>query len=281
MKLIADSGSTKTSWRIINSTGEIISIETSGINPFFRSSNEIERELRKDLLPHAKNVQEIQFYGAGIINSEKAAIVVHALKQMYGEIPVKAYSDVVGAARSVSGFEAGVICILGTGSNACYYDGRDVISGIPPLGFILGDEGSGAAMGKNLIGDYFKKVMPEKLRVKFQERFNVSKESVLERVYRNEKPNLFLAGFTIFLSENYNETYCREFVRQNLRSFIKRNVKSIEESSRLPIHFVGTVAFVFQDLLKEVLKEEGLLIGRIIKEPIDGLVEYHQTNKQA
>ncbi len=276
MKIIADSGSTKTSWRIINNDGKIISTETSGINPFFRSSDDIERELRENLLPYTKNVEEIHFYGAGIINSEKAAIVVRALKQMYGEIPVNAYSDVVGAARSLSGNQAGIVCIIGTGSNACYYDGTNVVDAIPPLGFILGDEGSGAVMGKNLVGDYFKKVMPLKLRNKLQDRFDIVKEDVLERVYKQEKPNQYLAGFAVFLSENLEEKYCKDFIYRNLKSFVIRNVIKLNESYRLPVHFVGTVAYVFQDLLKNILKEEGLTVGNIIKEPVDELVKYHQ-----
>ncbi len=276
MKIIADSGSTKTSWRIINNDGEIISTETSGINPFFRSSDDIERELRENLLPYTKNVEEIHFYGAGIINSEKAAIVVRALKQMYGEIPVNAYSDVVGAARSLSGNQAGIVCIIGTGSNACYYDGTNVVDAIPPLGFILGDEGSGAVMGKNLVGDYFKKVMPLKLRNKLQDRFDIVKEDVLERVYKQEKPNQYLAGFAVFLSENLEEKYCKDFIYKNLKAFVIRNVIKLNKSYRLPVHFVGTVAYVFQDLLKNILKEEGLTVGNIIKEPVDGLIKYHQ-----
>ena len=279
MKLIADSGSTKTSWRIIKSADEIVPVESAGINPFFRSSDDIERELREKLLPSTKNIKEVHFYGAGIINSEKAAIVVHALKQMYGEIPVNAHSDVVGAARSACGQTPGIVCILGTGSNCCYYDGKELVDSIPPLGFILGDEGSGAVMGKNLVGDYFKRVMPAELRDKFQDRFNFSKEEVLEKVYKQEKPNRYLAGFTLFLSENYEEHYCREFVGQNLKAFVERNVKSIDESLSLPIHFVGTVASVFQDILKDILAEENLTPGNIIKEPIDGLVKYHQENK--
>ena len=278
MKLIADSGSTKTSWRIIRSTRRIIPLETSGINPFFRTSENIVEELRKELLPYSKEIKEVHFYGAGIINQKKAATITNALQQIYGEIFIEAHSDVLGAARSVGKNEAGIICILGTGSNACYYDGNEIADGIPPLGFIFGDEGSGAVMGKNLLGDYFKRIMPAGLRAKFQNRFGIVKEEVLEKIYGKERPNRFLAGFTLFLSENYGDNYCREFVRKNLSAFVLRNIKSLEKPSCLPVHFVGTVAFVFQDLLKEVLEKEGFKVGNIIKEPIDGLVAYHQIN---
>ena len=276
MKLIADSGSTKTSWRFIAANDNIITIHTSGINPFFRTSEDIERELRVNLLPYTDEVHEIYFYGAGIINNEKAAVVVHALKQIYGDILIEAQSDVVGAARSVSGDEPGIVCILGTGANACFYDGEELVDGIPPMGFILGDEGSGAVMGKNLLGDYFKRIMPEALRAKFEQQYQIRKETILERVYRQEKPNQFLAEFTPFLSENSEDEYCREFICRNLNAFVQRNIKMLPDSVKLPIHFVGTVAYVFQDYLKDLLSAEDLEIGKVIKEPIDGLVFFHQ-----
>ncbi len=275
MKLIADSGSTKTDWMFFNHSGETIRIQTSGINPFFRSGDDIVDELTKELLPVSSQVDEVFYYGAGIVSDEKARVIEEVLIHLFEKISTHIYSDVVGAARASCQHEAGIACILGTGSNACYFDGEKVTGNIPPLGFILGDEGSGAVMGRNLLSDYFKLVMPADLRVKFEERFHPDKDDVLNRVYRQERPNKFLAQFTIFLSEEINQEYCRNFVETNLASFIKRNVLMLPQSRELPINFVGSVAFYFREILKAVLEHEGLKIGRILKEPIEGLLQYH------
>lgn len=276
MKLIADSGSTKTDWIFFNPSEETVRVQTSGINPFFRSGEDIERELRQALLPIATKVETIYYYGAGIVNAEKASVIEQALNQLFGQAPCQVYSDLVGAARAACQHVAGIACILGTGSNACYFDGKNVIDNIPPMGFILGDEGSGAVMGRNLLGDYFKKVMPPDVRNKFQERFQLTKDEVLNRVYRQERPNKYLAEFTVFLSEEINHPWCREFVHANLTAFIRRNVLMLPLANELPVNFVGSVAFHFQEVLKTVMEQDGLTLGRILKEPIDGLLAYHR-----
>ncbi|MGD9929831.1 MAG: BadF/BadG/BcrA/BcrD ATPase family protein [Mangrovibacterium sp.] len=276
MKLIADSGSTKTDWIFFDPAGETVRVQTSGINPFFRSGEDIERELRQALLPIATKVETIYYYGAGIVNAEKASIIEQAFYQLFGQVTCQIYSDVVGAARAACQHEAGIACILGTGSNACYFDGKNVVDNIPPLGFILGDEGSGAVMGRNLLGDFFKRVMPPDVRKKFQERFRLTKDEVLDRVYRQERPNKYLAQFAVFLSEEINHPWCREFVHTNLTAFIRRNILMLPLSKELPVNFVGSVAFHFQEVLKTVLEKNGLTPGRILKEPIDGLLAYHR-----
>jgi glucosamine kinase len=158
MKLIADSGSTKTAWKLIGNSGEIKNIKTSGFNPFFRTEEEIYQELGKTLLPETgTDIQQIYFYGAGIVNAEKGDIIRRALNRIYLEATIETHSDILGAARALFGNKPGIACILGTGSNVCLYDGEKITEGISPLGFILGDEGSGAVMGRKLLGDYFKK----------------------------------------------------------------------------------------------------------------------------
>ena len=188
MKLIADSGSTKTAWKLIGNSGGVKNIQTTGINSFFRTEEDIFQELAKFLLPETgTDIQEICFYGAGIINAEKGKIISSALNRIYPEASVETHSDVLGAARALFGNRPGIACILGTGSNTCLYNGEKIIAGISPLGFILGDEGSGAVMGRKLLGDYFKEVMPVRLREEFAERFNLTREEALNRVYRAEK----------------------------------------------------------------------------------------------
>lgn len=217
MILISDSGSTKTAWKLISETGSAKDLKTTGINPFFRTEEDIFQELETHLLPETgSEIKEIFFYGAGIINSEKGDIVRRALNRIYSNATIEVYSDVLGAARALFGNHSGIACILGTGSNVCLYDGEKITGGISPLGFILGDEGSGAVMGRKLLGDYFKEVMPKQLHEEFTQQFKLTRDEALNRVYRAEKPNQFLAQFVPFLSAHENSAYCQEFVQQNV-----------------------------------------------------------------
>jgi hypothetical protein len=277
MKLIADSGSTKTAWKLIKNSGEVKTICTSGINPFFRTSEEIHSELRELLLPETGNdIQEIYFYGAGIVNEEKGNVIRHALLLIFHEARIETHSDVLGAARALFGDQPGSAGILGTGSNVCLYDGEKIIAGISPLGFILGDEGSGAVMGRKLLGDYFKEVMPGYLRDAFSEKYNITREEALNRVYRMQKPNEFLAGFIPFLSDYAHSAYCQEFVQQNFMEFFERNVIKLPEFRSYSIGFVGSVAYFFNQILINTASYYGFEQIEILKNPIDGLEEYYK-----
>jgi glucosamine kinase len=277
MKLIADSGSTKTAWKLIGNSGEVKNIQTKGINPFFRTEEDIFQELAQFLLPETgTDIQEIFFYGAGIINAEKGDIIRRALNRIYPESVIETHSDVLGAARALFGNRPGIACILGTGSNVCLYDGEKITGGVSPLGFILGDEGSGAVMGRKLLGDYFKEVMPVRLREEFAERFNLTREEALNRVYRAEKPNQFLAQFVPFLSEHPDSAYCHEFVQHNFMEFFERNVSKLPDYTQYPIGFVGSVAFYFSQILGNTASYFGFDEITIVKEPIDGLEQYHK-----
>ncbi len=278
MKLIADSGSTKTAWRLIEAPGKTKDIKTFGLNPFFRTEDEIFQELENTLLPETgTNIQEIYFYGAGVVNEEKGNIVRRALNRIYPEAIIEAHSDVLGAARALFGNQAGIACILGTGSNICLYDGEKITGGVSPLGFILGDEGSGAVMGRKLLGDYFKEVMPPNLRVDFAKRYKLTWEEALNRVYRSEKPNQFLSQFTPFLSEHENSAYCQKFVQRNFMEFFERNVSHIPNYTNYPIGFIGSVAFYFSQILNNTASYFGFDKTTIIKDPIDGLGKYYNN----
>jgi len=276
MILIADSGSTKTDWIAVDDFGETRRYKTAGINPVFQSTEAILSELKPFFQEHHLPVEEIYFYGAGVINEEKAAVVEKALISLFGDVSCFVASDVLGAARAACGHEAGIACILGTGSNACLYNGTDIIRGVPPMGFILGDEGSGAVLGRQLIGDYFKEIMPVELRKKFHDRFGVEKHTVIERVYRSEKPNKYLAAHSVFLSEEKDHSYCRDLVANQFRAFIERNILQLAEAGNLPVSFVGSVAYFFQDILISELQKKGLALGRVVKEPIEALLRYHR-----
>ncbi|HSM49096.1 MAG TPA: hypothetical protein VK872_14860, partial [Draconibacterium sp.] len=225
MKLIADSGSTKTSWCLTGNSGLPEIFSTSGMNPFFRNTEDIASEIRMKLLPETgSDVNEIHFYGAGVINQEKGNVVKKALNILYPNAVIEVQSDLLAAARSTLGNETGIACILGTGSNSCFYNGEEIVKHVPPLGFILGDEGSGAVMGRKLIGDFLKGIMPERVAEIFKTSFQLTYADFLDSVYKKEKPNQFLAQFVPFLHENISEEYCTQLVEKSFEEFVLRNI---------------------------------------------------------
>ncbi|MCE1200369.1 MAG: ATPase [Marinilabiliales bacterium] len=280
IKLIADSGSTKCAWRLISSDGEQRDVITTGINPFFRTTEGIYDELLEKLIPViGVKVDEIFFYGSGIINEEKADVIRRALSPLFPGARLFFYSDVVAASRALFGKGTGLACILGTGSNVCLYNGTEVVSAISPLGFILGDECSGAVLGRKLLGDYFKQVMPPVLRTEFEKRYGLSREEALQRVYKMERPNLFLASFTPFLSAFPESEYARQLIRSSLAEFFERNVTKIPDYQQYAIGFVGSVAYYFREFVEETCENYGLTCVAIRKEPMEALVGYHMQSK--
>lgn len=276
MILIADSGSSVTSWYYFNEKDEPKIILTKGINPFFRTTQDIFDELQNHLFPKINSpVSEIYFYGAGIINKEKGDVVKKALRSLFVKSKIEIESDLLAAALATCGNKKGIACILGTGSNSCLFDGDKIIEHVSPLGFILGDEGSGAVLGRKLVGDYLKGMMPENLAKKFQEKFSYNYSELMDRIYKKEKPNKFLAQFVPFLSENITDNYCQQLVENSFEAFIKRNIKQYTNFSAVKIHFVGSVGYYFQSQLKQVLNRNNLKVGEILKDPLEKLVRFH------
>jgi glucosamine kinase len=276
MILIADSGSTKTNWALIDK-GQVLKVfKTEGINPFFRSTESIYDEIKKDLIPQIEGkISEVHFYGAGIINTEKGAGLKIIFHQLFPDALIETQSDLLAAARATCGNQPGIACILGTGSNSCLFDGQKILEQVSPLGFILGDEGSGAVMGRKLLGDYLKKVMPDDLRKKFNSEYDIEWSEILEKVYKKERPNLFLSGFTKFIYKNIQAEYCQIFVRKEFEAFVDRNLLNYSGCKHHPINFVGSIGFYFQDILKEVLKNRSLNCALILKDPMEGLISFH------
>lgn len=246
------------------------------MNPFFRNTEDIAEEIRMKLLPETGNdVNEIHFYGAGIINQEKGNVVKKALHILYPNAEIEVQSDLLAAARATLGNETGIACILGTGSNSCLYNGKEIVKHVPPLGFILGDEGSGAVLGRKLIGDFLKGIMPERIAEKFKTRYPLTYADFLESVYKREKPNQFLAQFVPFLHENITSEYCVQLVEKSFEEFVLRNISAYPGFRELTVCFVGSVAFYFQDQLKNVLEKNKLQIHIVLKEPLSGLTKFH------
>lgn len=275
MILIADSGSTQTDW-YFSGKGKAQLFSTSGVNPFFRTTEDIVEEWRNTPLANlSAKPRQIHFYGAGIVNREKAKVIENALNQFFPEAEKEVNSDLLAAARATLFNKSGIACILGTGSNSCLYDGEKITGHVPPLGFILGDEGSGAVLGKLLVGDYLKKTMPAELAELFQEKYPMEYPVFLDKVYRQEKPNRFLAGFVPFLKENIKNEYCNNLIEKEFYSFIERNVAQYPGYETFPVSFVGSVAWYFQEQLKNVLLQRKMVPGVILKEPLQKLADFH------
>lgn len=275
MILLADSGSTKTMWCLVDDNEPAIRIRTKGINPFFQTQQDISLEIEKELLPQLgnKKIEAVYFYGAGCAFPEKNEIVSTAISH-YIKAPVEIGSDLLGAARSLCGSKAGIACILGTGSNSCYYDGNRIVENVSPLGFILGDEGSGAALGKSLVSDCLKNQLSSGLQEKFFSQFNLSRAEILDHVYKQPFPNRFLAAFSYFISQNIHEPEIYNIVYEGFKSFFTRNVMQYEYE-KYSVHFTGSIAFIFQEILHSVVDKLGIKIGDITNDPIKGLINYH------
>ena len=278
MILIADSGSTKTDWCVVENGQPIQQISTKGINPFFQSEEEISNEIATSLLPQLKTnaLDAVYFYGAGCGFPDKIAMVHRAItKHLQIKREVEVNTDMLAVAHGLCQHEAGIACIMGTGSNSCYYDGKQIVSNVSPLGFILGDEGSGAVLGKLLVGDILKNQMTPELKEKFLKQFSLTPADIIDRVYRKPFPNRFLASLSPFLAQNIDEPCIHALVLGSFKSFLKRNVMQYENFRNSKVHFIGSVAFYYKTILAEAAQEMNIQLGTIIKIPMEGLIKYH------
>ena len=277
MILIADSGSTKTDWCVVENGVLLQQIFTKGTNPFFQSEEEISNEIETALLPQlrTKELDAVYFYGAGCGFPDKISMVHRAITQhlkVKGDVEVS--TDMLAAARGLCGHGAGIACIMGTGSNSCYYNGKEIVTNVSSLGFILGDEGSGACLGKLLVGDVLKNQMTPELKDKFLSQFNLTPGEIIDRVYRKPFPNRFLASLSPFLAQNLDEPCVHTLVLSSFKAFLKRNVMQYDYRHS-KVHFIGSVAFYYKDVLEEAAQEMGIQLGNIIKSPMEGLIKYH------
>jgi len=274
MILIADSGSTKTTWSLCKDGKQIKTCTTSGINPFYLEKQEIFRILQGESLFLESGIETIFFYGAGCI-PPRVSVVSEALKEYFGIENVNVNTDLLGAARSLCGNQPGIACILGTGSNSCFYDGEKIISNISPLGFILGDEGSGAALGKKLLADILKNQFPEEIKNDFFAQYPQSPAEILENVYRKPFPNRYLAQFAVFLAKHIENPAISKIIDSSFDEFIERNIMQYPECKTNKISFTGSVAYYFRDNLERALERQGLNLGTITQSPMEGLILKH------
>ena len=274
--LIADSGSTKTDWCVVQNAQQIRRHQTKGMNPFFQTQEEMEMEIRHNLFLSLPSEQPsaIYFYGAGC-TPEKAPMVKESLERCFPSVQtIEVNSDLLAAARGLCGHQPGIACILGTGSNSCFYDGEAISFNVPALGFILGDEGSGANLGKRLMGDILKNQFPAELKAAFFEECGTSMAEIIDRVYRQPFPSRFLAGFSPFLSHHREHPAVHQLLVNAFKSFIRRNVMQYDYEA-YPMNCVGSIADIYRNEVAEAAQLLDVTLGQIMKSPMEGLVNYH------
>ncbi len=279
LQLIADSGSTKCEWCLLQNGKKKIII-TQGISPYFLNTAQIVLLLQNELLPKIKNaaIETINFYGTGLSNPANIKIIKKALKQLFTTATINVEHDLLAAARALCGTTKGIACILGTGSNSCYFNGKKIMKNSPGLGYILGDEGSGAYLGKKVIQYYLYNTFDEDLKARFDKRFNVTKDQILDSVYKQPLANRYLANYAIFLAENRGHYMIENVIEDGLNDFFFNHLYKYRESWTLPINFVGSIAYGFKDVLKDLCSTYELELGTILKRPMDGLIEFHLSN---
>lgn len=281
MILIADSGSTKTDWRIIDSNGKISQATCGGINPYYHEYATILSEIELVVPQIDGQISEVHFYGAGCSTDENTNKVTEAISKVFPEANIKVNHDLLAAAHALCGQEEGIACILGTGANSCLYDGSDVIDNVASLGYVIGDEGSGAYLGKRLMSDYLRRNMPEVISDKISKRFELSKDEVLKHVYLESDGAKYLASFSKFIFQNIKYPYLYKLVYDSFSEFIEKNIVKYTDYNKYKVHFTGSVAFYYSDILRQVANDKGIIVRNIIESPIAGLTLYHQKQLQA
>lgn len=276
MIVVADSGSTKADWKLISSKG-IESIGTMGFNPVFHSSEVIAGELSKALGKEVNRDEatHVYYYGSGCWDEKRQAIVSRALQQVFSRADVEVEHDLLGAARATCGDQPGIACILGTGSNSCLFDGHDVTDNVTNLGYLAGDEGSGTYIAKKLIRAYFYRELPPELVAALEEVVPGGKDEILDKLYGPDPSNVYLASFTRFMGVHREHFFIQKLLYNSFEDFIDRHIRKYKGHLSLPIHFIGSIAYTFQDLIKIALQERDLHPGIFIKKPIDQLVSFH------
>lgn len=280
--LIADSGATKTEWKLIGRSVSS-SMFTKGISPYHMDQLQIVQlmtaELPKSLFK--KPVTQIYYYGTGCKTKAKATVVKNALKNIFPAAYIHVTHDLMGAALALCGHKKGIACILGTGSNSCYFNGKRIVANSPGLGYVLGDEGSGAYLGKKMIQHVLYDMLDEILLKAFQKMFSTSRDEILHKVYREPYANRYLAGFSKFLSANRGHYIIENIIEDGLRIFFEQHIATYPQRKEVPVHFVGGIAFHFKDKIAELCSDYDLKMGKVLKQPMTGLVAFHKERNRS
>ena len=281
MKIIVDSGSTKTDWIAMDDGGnKLFETQTLGLNPQVLTEYILEERIinNYDLYQVRKEVTEIYFYGAGCGTEPPNKLLKKVFTPIFVNADINIKEDTYAAVYSCcKPGEKAIVSIIGTGSNCSYFDGNKIHQKITSLGYVLMDDASGNYFGRQLLRDYYFNIMPKELGIKFKNKFNLKAEFIKDSLYKKPNPNTYLAKFAKFLIENKDLKYSKELIKKGFTLFIENQINQFENSNEVSLHFVGSVGFYLQENLKTVLESKGLKIGKVIKKPIDGLVSYHQS----
>jgi glucosamine kinase len=277
MFVVADMGSTKTDWSFVDEKKKT-SLKTQGFNPYFYSTENI-KQILKDAFDNKNlpltEVEKLYFYGSGCSTDEKCAIIKNALIDFFPNTEIFITHDLLGSARALCGRNQGVACILGTGSNSCLYDGENIIDNVPSLGFLLGDEGGGSDIGRELIKYYNYGELPMELEEQFEEEFKMNRKLLLKEVYETKHPNVYCAGYSKFVADNKANPVMQQLITERLDEFFKRHVIKYEDYKNLPINFIGSTAYYYSDILRKVAIKYGTRVGVIVQNPMEKLIAFH------
>jgi len=279
MILIADSGASKSDWVLIDDTGEKMNFQMVGLNPYYIDAKEIVNILSKELIPfiEIKKVNKVIFYGAGCSSVYKSMTIEEALIVLFRNAEIIIESDMLGTARALFGEKEGIACILGTGSNSCYYDGEKIVENVTSLGYFFGDEGSGAHMGKNFLKDYLLGKLPEDIDAAFRKDYNYTRDNILDAVYNLPFPNRYLASFCEFYTDHLSNKYIFELVSNSFREFFINQIEHYKKYKEVPVSFTGSVAFYYEALLRQIANEYEVEVDKILRTPINALAAYHKS----
>jgi len=282
MILITDGGSTKCDWILMDKTGNVVlKTRTKGLNPAVVPEENIKERIlaNEELQPFLNKITTVDFYGAGCGTKTPIQLLTNILSEIFSFAEISVNEDMIAAVYAAT-LEPGIVCILGTGSNSCYFDGKVIHNGIESLGYSLMDEASGNYFGKRLLRDYFYKKMPTQLAIDFEKRFNLDPDEIKNHLYKRHNPNMYLASFAefIFTSKEVNG-YFYKLISEGMLKFIEYRILCFKESQNVPIHFIGSIAHFSEDIIKECMKPYHLELGNIIRRPIDGLIEYYKQHK--
>ncbi|MEY4629287.1 MAG: hypothetical protein RLZZ595_1613 [Bacteroidota bacterium] len=276
IKLIADSGATKTEWRLV-SDKPARSFFTSGISPYYMTQLEIEQLLQKEFPKSIfkQKIDQVYYYGTGCKTKTKAKVVQKALASIFPKSKIEVTHDLMGATIALCGKQPGIACILGTGSNSCSYNGKRIVFNSPGLGYVLGDEGSGAYLGKKVVQYFLYGTFDKLLHASFLNEYKTDKEEILHKVYKESFPNRYLASFAKFLSLHRGHYMVENIIEDGLRDFFDNHLQGYPQRKKYPIHFVGGIAFHFRDKIAELCSDYGFTLGKVLKQPMTGMVNYH------
>jgi N-acetylglucosamine kinase-like BadF-type ATPase len=278
MVIIADSGGSKIDWRLLTSKGEIKQAHTSGFNPYYQPIEDLNESIESFVPQVDEPVSKIFFYGAGVSSEKNQNLIKDAFKHFFPNAHTEVGWDLLAAARALCGDEPGIACIMGTGSNSCLYDGEKITYVVANLGWILADEGSGTKIGKKFLFDYLRLKQPPQIAEAFKRRFPFTREEFLEKVYQEEKPGAFLASFTKFIFQHLKDPYCYQLIYDSFAEFYEEVVMRYENYQQYKVHFTGSVAFYFSDIVRQVATDKGITVKNIMEGPIAGLTLYHKKD---